>query len=171
MLITSSKYHEQVKHLYWQFNIISTSKYFLLKYGASAGNKTDKKIIKKSGKNMFWWLTNESNPSHFDIFVKCYEIFLYIYAACWFGGGGGLTKKKTQQYFKSSTRLIQIWQHLAHSSKTLYFYIHWTVQDCNKSYVLYNKGVTTVGIEKKRRMQKIEGVWFEAEFGFKLKYD
>lgn len=95
MLITSSKYHEQVKHLYWQFNIISTSKYFLLKYGASAGNKTDKKIIKKSGENMFWWLTNESNPSHFDIFVKCYEIFLYIYAACWFGGGGGgLTKKK-----------------------------------------------------------------------------
>lgn len=93
MLITSSKYHEQVKHLYWQFNIISTSKYFLLKYGASAGNKTDKKIIKKSGENMFWWLTNESNPSHFDIFVKCYEIFLYIYAACCFGGGGGLTKK------------------------------------------------------------------------------
>lgn len=89
MLITSSKYHEQVKHLYWQFNIISTSKYFLLKYGASAGNKTDKKIIKKSGENMFWWLTNESNPSHFDIFVKCYEFFLYIYAACWFGGGGG----------------------------------------------------------------------------------
>lgn len=94
MLITSSKYHEQVKHLYWQFNIISTSKYFLLKYGASAGNKTDKKIIKKSGENMFWWLTNESNPSHFDIFVKCYEIFLYIYAACWFGGGGGVNKKK-----------------------------------------------------------------------------
>lgn len=100
MLITSSKYHEQVKHLYWQFNIISTSKYFLLKYGASAGNKTDKKIIKKSGENMFWWLTNESNPSHFDIFVKCYEIFLYIYAACWFGGGGGLTKKKTPTIFQ-----------------------------------------------------------------------
>lgn len=100
MLITSSKYHEQVKHLYWQFNIISTSKYFLLKYGASAGNKTDKKIIKKSGENMFWWLTNESNPSHFDIFVKCYEIFLYIYAACWFGGGGGLTKKKKPTIFQ-----------------------------------------------------------------------
>lgn len=100
MLITSSKYHEQVKHLYWQFNIISTSKYFLLKYGASAGNKTDKKIIKKSGENMFWWLTNESNPSHFDIFVKCYEIFLYIYAACWFGGGGGLTKKKNPTIFQ-----------------------------------------------------------------------
>lgn len=100
MLITSSKYHEQVKHLYWQFNIISTSKYFLLKYGASAGNKTDKKIIKKSGENMFWWLTNESNPSHFDIFVKCYEIFLYIYAACWFRGGGGVNNKKNPTIFQ-----------------------------------------------------------------------
>lgn len=93
MLITSSKYHEQVKHLYWQFNIISTSKYFLLKYGASAGNKTDKKIIKKSGENMFWWLTNESNPSHFDIFVKCYEIFLYMQHVD-SGEGGGVNKKK-----------------------------------------------------------------------------
>lgn len=42
----------------------------------------------------------------------------------------------------------------------------------NKSYVLYNKGnrVATVAMTK-RRMQKIEGVSFEAEFGFKLKYD
>lgn len=100
MLITSSKYHEQVKHLYWQFNIISTSKYFLLKYGASAGNKTDKKIIKKSGENMFWWLTNESNPSHFDIFVKCYEIFLYMQHVDSGEGGGGLTKKKNPTIFQ-----------------------------------------------------------------------
>lgn len=79
-----------------------------------------------------------------------WNFFLHICSMLIRGRGGGLTKKKTQQYFKSSTRLIQIWQHLAHSSKTLYFYIHWTVQDCKKSYVLYNKGVTTVGLEKKK---------------------
>lgn len=69
-------------------------------------------------------------------------------------GGGGHKNKKSTTFQK----LNQVNSDMVTPSTFQHsFYIHWTVQDCNKSYVLYNKGVATVGIEKKEECRKSRG--------------